>query len=178
MHKILTQGLVSILYAALILFSTSTFAAKISPIGTQEGQMAPNFQVNKLDGSSFNLADYKGKKPVYLIFWATWCPTCKEEIPGFKALHQEMGNQIEVIAVNVDSLSWWSSLTRSNSRVEHYVKKYEINYPVALDDDKKLIELYQVRGTPTQLLIDKEGIVRRRYPILNAKTISLIKSSL
>lgn len=175
MKKLLNQTVISTLYAALILFSASIFA---TTIGTQEGQIAPDFQVKKLDGSSFKLADYKGKKPVYLIFWATWCPTCRQEIPSFKALQQEMGTQIEIVAINVDSLSWWSSLTSSNNRVTQYAKKYQIDYPVALDDEKKLIELYQVRGTPTQLLIDKEGIIRRRYPILNAKTISLIKSSL
>lgn len=147
-------------------------------IGSQVGQIAPDFSVTNLDGKTFKLSDYRGKKPVYLVFWATWCSTCKHEIPQFKELYKNLGDKVEILAINVDYLSWWSSLNKSNNRVKKYVNKYEVPYSVALDDDEQLINLYHVRGTPTQLLIDKDGVVRRRYGLLNEKTMMILKTVL
>jgi thiol-disulfide isomerase/thioredoxin len=149
-----------------------------SQVGSQVGNIAPDFSVTNLDGKTFKLSDYRGKKPVYLVFWATWCPTCKHEIPQLTELYKNLGTEVEILAINVDFLSWWSSLNTSNNRVEKYVKKYDIAYAVALDDEENLISLYQVRGTPTQLLIDKEGVVRRRYGLLNEKTIMILNKVL
>ncbi len=158
-----------------VLSANNSMAAKP---GVAVSNLAPDFEVTNLEGETFKLSDFRGKKPVYLVFWATWCPTCKREIPQFKKLQAELGDKVEIMAVNVDSLSWWSSLTSSSGRVKKYAKKYELNYAVALDDEKKLIELYHVRGTPTQLLIDKKGVIRRRYPIFNEKTARILQSIL
>ncbi len=50
------------------------------------GDMAPEFEAKQLDGSTFRLADYRGKKAVLIDFWATWCPPCVDEIPTIKKI--------------------------------------------------------------------------------------------
>ena len=168
-----------LLLSLIALFTSASLQAEQSNnIGVELGQIAPDFTVSDIDGKTFKLSEYRGKKPVYLVFWATWCGTCKHEIPEFKALHKSVGDKIELLAVNVDHLSWWSALSESKNRVKKYVKKYELPYAVALDDKEQLISLFEVRGTPTQILIDKEGVIRRRYGLLNDKTKQVIKNLL
>ena len=165
------------LLAILIFFiSTSSGAVYSAETGTRVGNLAPDFTVTNLQGKTFSLAEYKNVKPVYLIFWATWCKVCKQEIPHFKKLYEEYGDNIEILAINVDSLSWWSSLSESNSRVNAYVKENTLTYPVTLDDKEELMTLYKVQGTPTQLLIDKNGVILLRTHLYSEKVASLIKS--
>lgn len=147
-------------------------------VGVNVGELAPDFEVTNLAGKNFKLSKFRGEKPIYLVFWTTWCSTCKKEIPQFKILQTKLGEKVEILAVNVDSLSWWGSFGSSNDRVKKYAKKYQLNYAIALDDKKKLIELYKVRGTPTQLVIDKKGIIRRRYPLFNEETARILQSVL
>ena len=147
-------------------------------VGVQEGNLIPDFEVENLNGELFRTLDYRGEKPIYLIFWATWCPACKGEVPQFKELYEKMGGKVEIMAVNVDALSRWHALSSSQKRVTRYAEEYDLSYNIALDDDKRLSEMFEVLGTPTQIIIDKEGIIQRRYPILNQETMSTLESVL
>ena len=49
--------------------------------GASNAQAAPDFTLDRLDGGKISLADYKGKKPVILGFWTTWCPNCRRDMP-------------------------------------------------------------------------------------------------
>ncbi len=169
-------------YAVLLTFMSITtviaYENSTQKSGTKVGHLAPDFTASDLDGNSFTLSEFRGKKPVYIIFWATWCKACKQEIPNFISLHKEYNDDIEIISINVDSLSFWSSLKKSNSRVRDYIKTNAIPYRVILDDDKELISQFRVQATPTQILIGKNGIIERRYPLYNAKTEALIKRAI
>lgn len=132
-----------------ILSSTTAFAT------AQTGEQAPDFSLSTMDGKSFNLSDYKGKKPVYLIFWATWCPNCKHEIPEIKKIHSTYQDKMEIIAINV-------SINDSMKKVGRYIQKHKLPYSVAFDTDARVTRLYGVLGTPTQMIIDTQGIVRYR----------------
>jgi len=167
--------LLAVIFLTLPFASFNTNAAEQ---GVMTNNIAPDFEVTNQQGGTFKLSNYKGKKPVYLIFWATWCPTCESEIPQFKQLYKDFGERVEILAINADTLSWWGSLSNANKKVNHYIEKHQIPYHVALDENEKLIELYQVMGTPTQILIDKNGSILRRYPIYNEKTEAILKSLL
>ena len=138
--------------AGLILISTLPVSA-----GPQPGDPAPEFSLLTLDGKTFDLAEYKGKKPVYLIFWATWCPNCKHEIPHIKALYNALNDKVAIVAINV-------SINDSLAKVRRYVDEYKLPYPVAFDDGAKVTDLYGIIGTPTQIVIDIQGIIRYRNP--------------
>jgi len=119
------------------------------------GDNAADFSITRLDGSTFKLSDYRGKKAVKLIFWATWCPNCKAEIPALNALHEKHGNDIELLAINV-------TVNDSLRRVEHYQKKYNLAYPLAFDEGQNVSRAYNVMGTPTLIIIDINGVIRYR----------------
>lgn len=123
--------------------------------GISVGDAAPDFTLTTLDGQTFRLSDYKGKKPVHLIFWATWCPNCKHEIPSLKRIYHEFGDRMEILAINV-------SINDSKAKAKRYVRKYKLPYHVAFDEGAKVTRLYEVMGTPTQFVIDAGGVIRYR----------------
>lgn len=114
---------------------------------------APDFSTVTLSGDTFTLANFRGNKPVYLFFWATWCPICQREIPRLKAFHQEFSEQIEILAINV-------GINDNINNVEQYQQKYNLPYALAFDDNSRISELFGVFGTPTQVIIDIDGHIR------------------
>ncbi|WP_281560977.1 TlpA disulfide reductase family protein [Thalassomonas sp. RHCl1] len=120
-----------------------------------KGDTAADFTISEIDGSKFQLSDYKGKQAVYLIFWATWCPNCKREIPKLKEIHASYGGDIKVLAIN-------TSINDSLKKVKHYIEKHALTYPVAYDTERRVTKLYRVMGTPTQLVIDINGVIQYR----------------
>jgi peroxiredoxin len=130
----------------LMLFS---FSAKAVELGAQ----APDFKLQTLSGQQFQLSDYQGKKPVYLVFWATWCPICKAEIPNFKKLHAQLGDKVEILAINV---GFQDTLEKAKS----YTIEQELPYSVAFDENTVITKNYGVIGTPWQVVIDINGKVR------------------
>jgi len=117
--------------------------------------MAPDFEITQMDGSTFKLSDYKGKKSVYLVFWNTWCTFCMKKIPKLKAAHMGLSDDIQIIAVN----------TTNKDTLEESIafkKRFEINYPLAFDHGKKVTDLYNVWGTPTEFIIDINGVIQHR----------------
>ena len=141
-------------FCLAILFSVSSigYAEEDEP---SEGQIAPDFSITTLDGEKFNLKDYRGKQAVYLVFWNTWCTYCMKKIPKLKHAQQELNDQIKVIAVN-------TGLKDSVEKSLAFEKRFEINYPLAFDHGKKVTDLYGVWGTPTEFIIDINGIIRHR----------------
>ena len=130
--------------------STSTLASN-----PDAGEMAPDFEIVQMDGTTFKLSDYKGKKSVYLVFWNTWCTFCMKKIPKLKAAQLNLSDDIKIIAVN----------TTNKDTLEdsiEFQKRFEITYPLAFDHGKKVTDLYNVWGTPTEFIIDINGVIKHR----------------
>ncbi len=116
------------------------------------GQLAPELTIKNLAGESVSLSDYLGR-PVMLNFWATWCGYCQIEIPYMVAYYSEEDEQgLEILAVD---------LMEDREAVSEYVEAMGMEFPVLLDAKGQVGERYNVRGIPTSVFIDKEGIVRR-----------------
>ncbi|MBI5871131.1 MAG: redoxin domain-containing protein [Actinobacteria bacterium] len=125
-------------------------ARKSPPV--EEGSQAPNFTLPLMNGGDVSLDDYKGKV-VLLNIWATWCNPCREEMPSMEQLYQNMkGKPFEILAVSID--------TRGSKDVEPFVKKLGLTFPILLDSDKKVNNMYQATGVPETFIIDKNGVVR------------------
>lgn len=115
-----------------------------------KGDQAPDFQVTTLDGETMRLSDYKGQG-VFLNFWATYCPPCKEEMPYMENqyhLFKEKG--VEILAINVGE----PALT-----AEKFVDRYGLTFPIPLDEREEIYKAYGVGPIPTTFLIDKDGNV-------------------
>lgn len=130
-----------------------------SPVNTYAinvGDTAHDFSASTLDGKKLSYyADLKGKKPVYLIFWTTWCPVCKKELPTVNELQKKLGDRIEFIGINV-------GINEREEDVKGYIKKNGLDFKMVFDKDTKISRSFGVMGTPTQLIIDRNGAVRYR----------------
>lgn len=124
-----------------------------------------DFSIITLDNQVIKVEQGVIDKPTYMVFWATWCPSCLREVPHLKAIYQQYKNEINFVAINVDRTHFWYNLTTEESKkpVREYLEKQGINYPVALDDDNTLSELFNVKGTPTQVLLSKTGEVKAKF---------------
>jgi peroxiredoxin len=121
--------------------------------GSNVGEVAPNFQLTKIDGSPVSVNNLRGH-PAVLIFWTAWCPVCKEEAPHFNELaarYEPKG--VRVLGINIQD---------SELRTKAGVKDFGIQYSVARDADANVAKLYEVTGTPTVIFFDRQGIVRYR----------------
>ncbi|MGX5175144.1 peroxiredoxin family protein [Aliikangiella sp. IMCC44653] len=121
----------------------------------KEGQLAPDFSIMQLNGEPFKLQDYRGKQAVYVIFWNTWCTYCIKKIPKLKDAQTHLAEQIKVIAIN-------TSLKDSLKKTEAFAQEYQLNYPLAFDFGKRITDLYGVWGTPTEFIIDINGVIIHR----------------
>ncbi len=112
---------------------------------------APDFVLTDLNGQKFRLSDHKGERPVLIIFSTTWCTFCRAEIPHFKSLHASYAKQgLEI--VNID-------IQESKEKVAKYAAKYEFPYRTLLDEDGTVSGIYEVKGVPTLILVDKNGMI-------------------
>ncbi len=110
---------------------------------------ATAFTLSDLEGKAHPLGQWQGKV-VMLNFWATWCAPCRHEMPGMERLWQRYGDDgFVVVAVSVDE-----GMAR---RVANFVEILALTYPILLDPDYAVGDLYQVSGLPYTVLIDREG---------------------
>ncbi|MBN2282063.1 MAG: TlpA family protein disulfide reductase [Candidatus Marinimicrobia bacterium] len=120
------------------------------------GSRAADFTLNNLEGKPVNLSDFKGKV-ILLNFWATWCPPCKAEIPGFIEMYQKYKNEgFEIVGV--------TGFRDRVNQVESYSKNTGINYPILFTKPQQVEKLITSYGgfqsIPTSFLIDREGIIQ------------------
>jgi peroxiredoxin len=107
-----------------------------------------------MNGEIFRLSDHRGEI-VVLNFWATWCPPCKQEIPGFITLQKEFREQgVTFVGVSLD--------TDGFSSVRPYAEKMDINYPLVVDNGSVSSKYGGVRVLPSTVLIGPKGNVQYR----------------
>ena len=116
----------------------------------QEKKEAPSFSLKDLDGNQITLSALKGK-PILMIFFASWCPGCKEEIPLFEKFSIGKRGPLTILALAVDG--------EKEKRVKRFVKELKITLPVLLDVKEKVARTYGVRMVPTTFFVDGEGLM-------------------
>jgi len=122
----------------------------------QKLKNAPDFTLKNEAGEAFTLSEHEGKV-VVLNIWATWCPPCRKEIPDFIDIQKEMrDDDVLFVGVSVDKEGW--------EVVRPFAKKYEINYPIVVDDGTVRQKYGPFRGIPTTFIINKIGKVEYVAP--------------
>jgi len=139
--------------AVLLIQGKDSIFGPAQPTRLHPGSPAPNITLPGLDGRAVDLKDYRGKV-VFLNIWATWCPTCREEMPSMEKLYQELkGEAFEILAVSVDK--------EGGKRVAAFKEAHNLSFPMLLDPDGTIAKPYGVTGVPESFIINKEGIIER-----------------
>ena len=147
-----------IIFPLLFLFSGAVQAtaplADLLIVPEASRHSAPDFVSENLRGGNTGLADYKGKV-VLLNFWATWCMPCRAEMPGMETIWKKYKDQgLVIAAISVDE--------GSPKRIETFSKLLDLSFPILLDPESEVSDLYKVSNMPTSFLIDRNGKIISR----------------
>ena len=121
-----------------------------------------DFTVKDMHGKDVSLASYKGKV-IVLDFWATWCPPCKAEIPGFVELQNQYGSQgLQIVGVSVDD---------PIEKLGPFASEFKMNYPVlvGLGRDDLQDAFGPMWGIPTTFVINRDGKICKKHSGLVGK---------
>jgi len=142
--------------ALLIIILLATFALSGCWSGTRPsriGAAAPDFTVHDSE-RTVTLSQLKGQV-VVLNFWATWCPPCIEEMPSLVQMQQRMkAKGVTVLAVSVDA---------DEKQYRRFLREHNVNLLSVRDADQKSNELYGTFKFPETYVIDRNGVVRRKF---------------
>ncbi|MDZ7658779.1 TlpA disulfide reductase family protein [Fodinibius sp.] len=115
----------------------------------QREAKAKDFEVTTLNGETFTLSDYEGQV-VLLNIWATWCAPCREETPDLQELYEKYkDNGFMILGVSIDE--------QGESVVRPFIEKYEVSYPIVIDDGTIMDKYGPTMGIPTTYIINKKG---------------------
>ncbi len=120
--------------------------------GVDIGQKAAPFNLLTIDGKEIALESFAKDKVTLLVFGTTWCPSCRHEVPILKEYYNDLKDDgLKVLGIDVQE---------SKKKVNSFVEKNRINYPVVLDSNAEAARLYKVVGIPFNIILDKNGVIR------------------
>ena len=131
--------------------------------GLELGQKAPELtgddagrvvQLTDLDDQPVSLAALRGH-PVWINFWATWCPPCQRETPVLRETYEAHRSEgLVLLAIDVQE-------TADTAR--NYATRYGLTYRIGLDLTGAVFRTYRIFGLPSQYFVDRDGVIRGRY---------------
>ena len=142
---------------ALLVFAAATLTlatnAAAQTLGIPVGSKAPAAAVETLDGKPANLAQYIGKAPVVMQFWATWCANCKELEPKVVAAKRKYGARgVRFVGVAV-------AVNQSAKRVQLYTQRHPLPLDIVYDRTGAASEAYDVPATSYVVVVNRAGTV-------------------
>ncbi len=114
------------------------------------GSLAPNFELSDISGEQVSLSDLRGRV-VLINFWATWCGPCRVEMPALQSRYERYRPDLAVLAVDFDE---------PEDLVRDFAQEFGLTFNVLLDPGAAIQTLYQVRGYPTSVFVDEQGVIR------------------
>ncbi|MBI5516507.1 MAG: TlpA family protein disulfide reductase [Deltaproteobacteria bacterium] len=129
------------------------------PAVASVGTAAPEFTLPAAPGGPrpgrFRLADHLNRKPVVVLFWATWCQPCMQELPVYQELYRRYAGRIEIVAISMDGPDTVSEAGATARRLG-------ITFPVVTDLETQVVTVYNPRrAAPFSVWIDRHGIIQR-----------------
>ena len=139
-----------ILLLCLSLFIAACGQVPVAAVGSP----APDFDTLDLKGNVWSLSKLQGQV-VFLNFWATWCPPCREEMPSMQRLYAKLPkDKFEMIALfNKDE----------PAAVKDFIAKLDITFPILSDKHNFAGTKYGLTGLPETFIIDKQGVIREKF---------------
>ena len=122
--------------------------------GHKVGNLAIDFTLKDLNNRSYSLKDLRGKQVVHVVFWATWCVPCLQEVPTLRAVSEKYrGRGLEILGIVVN-------LSQNRDSVRAVARDLKINYPILWDGAGEVQDRYRVSMIPQNFLIGKDGVIR------------------
>lgn len=116
----------------------------------KEGGKPPAFELVDLEGNLKQLSDYEGKA-VVINFWGTFCPPCVKEMPEFERQYAKWKDQgLVILAIN---------LSEDTLTVNNFVRRFDLNYPILRDVNRKTERSYGLKSYPTTFFINPNGTI-------------------
>lgn len=121
------------------------------PPAPQVGFAAPDFTLETCHGKTINLADLRGQV-VLVVFWATWCPHCRAEMPAIQQVYEGYRDQgFTVLAVDVGE---------REAQVAAFAGDRGLTFPILMDRDEQVASRYHVRAMPAIYFVDRAGVIQ------------------
>ena len=153
----IAAALVLIVLTAAVLTSERTGSWGTAPdpaVSGGDGKWI-DFTLPEAGGGQVSLSPFIGKKPVLLIFWATWCPHCNESVPAINRMHSKSPTRDTLAILALDYME-------SREKVRAFIERKKVAFPVLLDSSGSVARKYGVVGIPTYILIGRDGKVAYR----------------
>ncbi|MEW5818059.1 MAG: TlpA disulfide reductase family protein [Spirochaetota bacterium] len=120
-------------------------APKSSP---SNAMPALDFTLQSIRNQKVSLTDFLGNKIVLINFWATWCPYCVAEIPHLNKIEKSLAEQVKFLSIDIGE---------KPEKVQNFARQKGVVFDVLLDQQGEVARRYRVKGTPTNIVIDKKG---------------------
>ena len=149
-------GLVLLLAAAF--FAHQQLSGRVDvltapTIQDEQRQRAPDFSMVDSGGNTVRLSELTGK-PVVLNFWATWCPSCRVQMPDFDRVWNDFGGEVHFVMLNLTD-----GVRETMETANRYIETNGYSFPVYFDLNNEGVRAYGIRSIPTTVFISSDGYV-------------------
>lgn len=171
MLHIIAKRLLLIIFISLTISSFSQEADSVGYI-VKDGDVAPNFEMQLIDGRTITLEDLRGKV-VMLQFTASWCSVCRKEMPFIEKEIWQIHKDKDFIVIGIDR-------DEALEKVIKFAEKMKVTYPISLDPNADIFGLFALKqsGVTRNVIIDKEGRIVFKTRLFNREEFDLMKSEI
>lgn len=134
-------------FILLAIASACSLNLDVAPV---VGFIAPDFELESIEAEAVRLGDFRGKV-VLINFWATWCGPCRVEMPAMQNRFEAYDGDLVILAVDNDE---------PLEKVVAFVEELGLTFTVLLDLGAEVQDMYLIRGYPTSVFVDKDGIIQ------------------
>ena len=121
-------------------------------------ELTVDFTLKDQYGNDHTLSEYRGKT-VFLNFWATWCPPCRNEMPDIQKIYEEYqvkeDDSVIILGIAAPNLG----REGTEDEIADFLKENGYTYPVLMDETGEIFSKFGIRSYPTTFMIDKQGFV-------------------
>ncbi|GBD31656.1 Thiol-disulfide oxidoreductase ResA [bacterium HR33] len=132
--------------------SVALQGAAAQDIGLPIGSTPEAVEIEDLDGNPVNLAQYVGRKPVLIEFWATWCPLCAALFPKLEQAHHRYGDQVEFLVIAV-------AVNQSKASIKRHLERHPMPFVVLWDTQGRAVRAFKAPTTSYIVALDASGKV-------------------
>jgi len=143
------------IYRARFLLVFASAFVGVRSLGAQDlgiavGNRAPAAVVRTLDGKAVDLGAYVGKTPMFIEFWAIWCPNCRHLEPALIAAEKKYRSRMKFIGVAV-------AINQTAQRVKLYTERHGLKHQIVFDTEGNAAEAYDAPATSYVVIVDRTG---------------------